>query len=447
MKGTTGKDALTYDELVAKTGYSKDQIYAELSSLLREYAIDLNDVNEAVSEVEREKICIGEVVYSDSEVTVEHTGTIDFDADSWVYMGTEPLIRDALKRVMTRWEAKEPLYDRHPLTAYDRGRYTAMLNKRRREMFSNYRVFFAVAFKQRGEECDPTAKLTETVNRILSSGSSSRSAVFLSAYIRGHGGIDSIDDGMLAEGVAKHEGHDPSEVLNGIPRREDESLRHAVHRRYRDSPLYPNQTPYVLQFREIGNEIELPQPAVSVFEERNVYGDDQPDRHIELQTVYTAEGFVPPIDRRLADEYRRSVGQGADPQADVDELFRGSPTTHVGRPSQLAGRFDRDIVTSQWTLQDRPPAYQIVVANREPVDYPDVEVPVYIPDVEPAILAKYLKPIATDSYHNAATPGEDGQQIKRAVDEMVDLYGIERSVAEFCIEEVENEDSDGFYYR
>lgn len=446
MNPTNQQEGLSYTELVDETGYDDSQIYNNLPSLIQQYNIDLDDINEALSDVERERVYIGEVRFAGGEVITEQTGTIDFDADRWEYTGDEPLIRDAIKRVMKRWEAKEPVYDRHPLTAYDRSRYTAILNKRRREMFSNYGVYFAIAIKHRGEDCDPDKSVTESINTPLSEGGSSRSGVFLSAYIRGHGGIGEISNEGLTKGVEEHQGHEPSEVLNGVVQEDGESLRHAIRRRYTDYPLYPNETPHVLQFRQLEDEISLPRPVVSVYEERSVYSDNRPDEHIELKTVYTPEGFVPPIDRRLAHEYRRNVGQGADPQSDIDELFRGSPTTYVDRASQLAGRFDQNEVTSQWTVQDRPTDYLVMFADEEPVDAPDVEVPVYIPDVEPEVLAKYLKPVAIDSYINAKSKYDGGKIVEAAVDEIVELYDIERSVARVCIENVDNSDNDGFYW-
>lgn len=448
MTVSNHNEKLSYEGLVAETGYDEDQIYSELPSLIREYDINMDDVAEAITNIERERVYIGEVVYSNGSVGIDHTGTIDFDNDSWEYTGGEPLIQDAIVHVMSRWKAKEPVYDRHPLSAYDRERYTSILNKRRLDMFSNFGVYFAIGIENRGEESDPIDKVTESITEALSSGGSSKSAVYLSAYIRGHGGIKKISEEALTEGVETHQVHDPSEVLNGVVQKEGEPLRQAVQRRYNDYPLYPNKTPHVLRFRQLEtDEISLPEPAVSVFEEQNVYSDDSPDEHVELKTIYTPEGFVPPIDRKLANEYRRSVGQGADPESDIDDLFRGSPTTHVGRASQLAGRFDQDEVTSQWTVQDRPADYLVVVEDKDPIDYPEIEVPVYIPDVEPEVLAKYLRPVTIDSYLNAAAKHDEGEIASAAIDEIVALYDIDRTVAEFCIEQFEASDHDGFYFR
>ena len=444
VTASTHKQKLSYDQLVDQTGYDADQIYSELPSLIREYDVDLADVNEALTDIEREKIYLGEVVFDDGEVCIDHTGTIDFDADSCEYTGNEPLIRDAIDNVMSKWEAKQPIYDRHPLTAYDRKRYTAILNKRRRELFSNWRVNFGIAFKNREEDGDPFERLAQSMDRKLSG--SSRSGVYLSAYIRGHGGITQISEDALAEGVEKYQFHDPSEVLNGVERRDGDSLRFTIRRRYTDYPLHPNKTPYVLQFRELEDDINLPQPALAIYEKRGVYSNDPPSKNIELQTVYTAEGFVPPIDLRVADEYRRSVGQGVDPQTNINQLFRGSPTNPLDRPSQLASQLSEDEVTSQWTVQDRPEDYMVRCDHNDPVDYPDVEVPVYIPDAEPEVLAKYLKPVTIDSYIHASTDHSGDELVKVTVDEIVRLYDIDQSLAEFCVNQFHESDQDGFYF-
>ena len=61
------------------------------------------------------------------------------------------------------------------------------------------------------------------------------------------------------------------------------------------------------------------------------------------------------------------------------------------------------------------------------------------------MLAKYLKPVAIDSYINSKSKHDEGI-VEAAVDEVVELYDIEHSVARVCIENVVNSDHDGFYW-
>jgi len=149
-----------------------------------------------------------------------------------------------------------------------------------------------------------------------------------------------------------------------------------------------DSTPHVFPQRGVETDISLPEPVVGIYETphpRRKLNGANPEYELKRRAIYTAKGFLPPVDIKMAADY---INAGGDteiltPRA---EIFSQSITTVIKHPQEIANELSSDKIIP-WAKVESQSCYEAARQNRDTYEH---EIPIHLPDLGTADLGQFL---------------------------------------------------------